>query len=119
MVTRYAKNPVGAHYGLGDWLLQRITAGVMALYTLVALACALLYPVHNHADLRAMFSVTSFRLLTMLFAVALLYHAWVGMRDILMDYLRATAIRLVAQTAVGLLLVFYLIWTASILWGVR
>src|SRR5262249_19118062 len=88
--SRYTKNPVGAHYGLGDWLLQRITAVVMAGYTIVALACALLYPVRTYADWRAMFSITSFRLLTMLFVVALLYHAWVGMRDILMDYLHAT-----------------------------
>jgi succinate dehydrogenase hydrophobic anchor subunit len=38
MVKRYAKTPVGAHYGLGDWLLQRLTAVVMAAYT-VSRAC--------------------------------------------------------------------------------
>ncbi len=119
VVRRYTKNPVGAHYGLGDWLLQRITAVVMAAYTLVAVACALLYPVRTYADWRAMFSITSFRLLTMLFAVALLYHAWVGMRDILMDYVRATGVRLAAQVVVGVMLLFYLVWTASILWGAR
>jgi succinate dehydrogenase / fumarate reductase membrane anchor subunit len=52
-----------------------------------------------------------------MFVAALLYHAWVGMRDILMDYIHATGVRLTAQVAVGLALFFYLVWTASILWG--
>jgi succinate dehydrogenase / fumarate reductase membrane anchor subunit len=53
----------------------------------------------------------------MLFFVALLYHAWIGMRDILMDYIRATGLRLTLQVAVGLALLVYLIWSASILWS--
>ena len=57
------------------------------------------------------------RLFTMLFFAALLYHAWVGMRDILMDYVKATGIRLALQMAVGLALILYLTWAASILWG--
>ena len=28
---------VGAHYGLGDWLVQRFTAGLMAIFTIVLL----------------------------------------------------------------------------------
>ena len=28
---------VGAHYGLRDWLSQRVTAGLMALYTIIVL----------------------------------------------------------------------------------
>src|SRR5260221_1811915 len=44
VVRRYTKNPVGAHYGLGDWLLQRLTAVVMLLYTLLLLACLLMEP---------------------------------------------------------------------------
>ena len=53
----------------------------------------------------------------MLFFMALLYHAWVGMRDILMDYIRATGLRLALQSAVALVLLFYLVWSAAILWA--
>ena len=113
----YRKNPVGAHYGLGDWLLQRLTAVVMAAYTVVFVACLLIHPPAAYAEWKAMFSGTLFRLATMLFIAALLYHAWVGMRDILMDYLHATSVRLTMQAAVGLALLFYLLWAASILWG--
>jgi len=119
MVSRYAKNPVGAHYGLGDWLLQRLTAVVMLLYTVALLACLLMEPPSTYAAWKGLFSGGLFRLATMLFVIALLYHAWVGMRDILMDYLRAAGLRLALEAAVGLALLFYLVWAASILWGPR
>ena len=117
MVKAYAKNPVGAHYGLGDWLLQRLTAVVMALYTLFALGFVLVRAPASYADWKTMFSAGFFRLFTMLFLVALLYHAWVGMRDILMDYIHATGLRLALQSAVAVVLLLYLLWSASILWS--
>ena len=117
MVKRYSKTPVGAHYGLGDWLLQRLTAVVMALYTLVLLACILMRAPGSYTEWKMMFSGGLFRVATTLFFVALLYHAWIGMRDILMDYVRATGMRLALQSAVALVLLFYLVWSASILWG--
>ncbi len=53
----------------------------------------------------------------MLFFLALLYHAWVGVRDIVMDYIKPTGLRLALQFLVGAALVFYLVWSVSILWG--
>ena len=113
----YTKNPVGAHYGLGDWLLQRLTAVVMAVYTVVALVTIAWCAPATYADWRVMFAGTFFRPFTMLFLIALLYHAWVGMRDILMDYIHPTGIRLALQSAVAVVLLLYLIWSASILWS--
>ena len=115
----YTKNPVGAHYGLGDWLLQRLTAVVMALYTIGFAACLLMAPPATYADWKALFSGSVVRLATMFFIAALLYHAWVGMRDIVMDYVKPTSIRLGLQTIIGGALLFQLIWGASILWGTR
>lgn len=114
-----AKNPVGAHYGLLDWLLQRLTAVAMAAYTLVLGALVLWCPPASHADWKALFSGAFIRPLTMLFLLAALYHAWVGVRDIFMDYVRATGLRLALQAAAGFALVFYALWAVSILWGAR
>ena len=116
-MVKYAKTPVGAHHGTGEWLLQRLTAVVMALYTLGMLVTICWQPPVSYAEWKGLFGGTFARVATMLFFTALLYHAWVGMRDILMDYARATGIRLTLQFAVGLALVSYLIWAASILWG--
>jgi len=117
VVKRYSKNPVGAHYGLGDWLLQRLTAVVMAGYTLFVFGCIAVGRPSSYEDLKAVFADGFLRIFTMLFFVALLYHAWVGMRDILMDYVKAAGLRLALQAAVGLALVVYLIWSASILFA--
>ncbi len=113
----YRKNPVGAHYGLGDWLLQRLTGLAMAVYTVVLLISLCLATPRGFEEWRHFFTGPFMRLATLLFFVALVYHAWVGMRDILMDYLHATSVRLGAQVLVALVLAFYLAWAASILWG--
>ena len=118
-MKRYSKNPVGAHYGLADWLLQRLTAVVMALYTLGLAACLLARPPASYADWRSLFAGNFARLATMFFVAALLYHAWVGMRDIVMDYVKPTGMRLGLQAVIGAALLFQLIWAASILWGTR
>jgi succinate dehydrogenase / fumarate reductase, membrane anchor subunit len=117
VVKRYSKVPVGAHFGLGDWLLQRLTAVVMAGYTVFVVLALILHRPTHYAAWKATFSEMWFQVGTMVFVLALVYHAWVGMRDILMDYLRSTGLRLTAQFAVGMLLAFYLVWTAGILWG--
>ena len=119
VVKRYSKIPVGAHYGTGDWLLQRLTAIAMAVYTVAALACFLWKPARSYAELKAMFAGGFLRLGTMLFVAALAYHAWVGMRDILMDYVQPVGMRLALQVMVGGVLIAYVVWSASILWGGR
>jgi len=119
MVKRYTKDPVGAHYGLGDWLLQRLTAIVMAVYTIGMVACLLWHVPSSYADWKAIFSGSLARLATMVFLLALLYHAWVGMRDIVMDYLKPAGLRLVVEAGIALVLIGYAVWGASILWGMR
>jgi succinate dehydrogenase / fumarate reductase membrane anchor subunit len=111
------KVPVGAHYGLTAWLLQRLTAVVMIAYTLLLGAILLAAPPATYADWKGLFAGPFVRLATMLFFLALLYHAWVGVRDIIMDYVKPTGIRLALQLLAGTALVFYLVWSVSILWG--
>ena len=117
MVTR--RQAVGAHYGLKDWLVQRMTAAVMALYTLLVLVIVLLNGGVDHGLWLALFSNAAFRLATFLFMVSLLYHAWIGVRDVYMDYIKPVGLRLALQVATVLLLVAYLGWTIQILWGLR
>jgi succinate dehydrogenase / fumarate reductase membrane anchor subunit len=117
MVTR--RQAVGAHYGLKDWLVQRITAVVMALYTLLLLAIALWNGGIDHTLWKTLFAGGAFRLASFLFMVALLYHAWIGVRDIYMDYIKPVGMRLALQAATVAVLVAYLGWTIQLLWGVK
>lgn len=111
------KHLVGAHYGLADWLAQRLTAVVMVLYTLLVLGIVLWHGGLDHASWQALFERNVFRIASFLFMVSLAYHAWVGMRNISMDYIKPVAIRLPVQTVFLALLVAYLGWTIGVLWG--
>jgi succinate dehydrogenase / fumarate reductase membrane anchor subunit len=113
----YTKNPVGAHYGTGNWLVQRFSALVMAVYIVIAVPYVCVRAPGSYASWKALFAGGFFRLATMLFLVALIWHAWIGMRDILIDYVHGYALRVATQAAVAIVLVFYVIWSASILWG--
>jgi succinate dehydrogenase / fumarate reductase membrane anchor subunit len=117
LVKAYTKTPVGAHYGLGDWLLQRLTAVVMVLFTVGFVICLVVHKPGSYSEWKALFSGTFVRVTTVLFFTVLLYHAWIGMRDILMDYVKPTGIRLFLQSAVVVALLLYLIWIAQILWS--
>ena len=114
MTRRYA---VGAHYGLMDWLLQRLSAVVMAVYTLLVLAIVLWNGGIDHAQWTDLFAHGGFKLASFLFMVALLYHAWIGVRDILMDYIKPAGIRLFLEALTVVALLGYLGWTMQLLWG--
>jgi len=105
-----------AHYGWRDWLSQRITAIVMILYTLLVFGIILWHGGLDYDVWKSLFAGNAFRLATFLFMMALLFHAWVGVRNITMDYIRPTAARLVVQVAVICALVAYAGWTIELLW---
>ena len=79
----------GAHYGLRDWLAQRITAAIMALFTLILLVQVLFSkgPL-GYYGWAGIFSAQWMKALTFAVFLALTYHVWVGMRDIWMDYVK-------------------------------
>ena len=116
MVTSVGKDVVGAHYGLRDWLSQRITAVVMMLYTILLLGIVLWHGGIDYASWKTLWAGNAFRLATFLFMASLLWDAWVGMRNILMDYVKPVGIRLGLQGVVIALLVAYLGWTIQVIW---
>lgn len=109
---------VGAHYGLRDWLAQRVTAIVMAVYTVVLLVLFLTAGEASYEGWAGLFAMQWFKLLTLVTFLSLLYHAWVGMRNVWMDYVKPMGLRLVLQAATILWLVACAAYAAQILWRV-
>ncbi len=107
---------VGAHYGLRDWLSQRATAVVMALFTFVLLAQVLTGGPLGYDSWSAIFSRQWMKVFTLVVIVSLAYHAWVGMRDVLMDYIKPVGLRLVLQVATIAWLVGCSGWAVQVLW---
>ena len=113
------REPIGAHYGLRDWLMQRITAIVITLYILLLLGLLLFTPGMNLETWQELSTHTWFKLVTFAALICVFLHAWVGMRDIIMDYIRPTGIRLTLEVLVIGALLLYTGWTIQILWGIR
>lgn len=110
---------VGAHYGLRDWLSQRITAALMALFTVVVLVQLLFTRGPIGYDAWAgIFAAQWMKVLTFTVIAALLYHVWVGMRDIWMDYVQPVGIRLVLQVFTIVWLVACAGWAIQVLWRI-
>ena len=108
---------VGAHYGLRDWLSQRVTAGLMAIFTLVVLAQVIFSrgPI-GYDKWAGIFASQWMKVLTFAVIVALLYHVWVGMRDVWMDYIKPVGARLVLQIFTIVWLLGCASWAIQVLW---
>jgi succinate dehydrogenase / fumarate reductase membrane anchor subunit len=107
---------VGAHYGLRDWLMQRVTAVIMLAYT-VALAIFLLTIPSSYEGWKGLFSHSWVQLLTQITILAVLLHAWVGIRDIWMDYVKPVCVRLTLHVLTLLWLLSCLIYSIKVVWG--
>ena len=105
--------------GLRAWLVQRVSAIYLAVFLVYAVAHLLVAPPAGYAEWHAWLGGPAMGVATLLFFVALLLHAWVGLRDILIDYVPVTALRVVLLSAVGLGLVACGLWAAQVLFAAR
>ena len=108
---------VGAHYGVRDWLGQGITAGLIAIFTLIVLAQVLFTagPI-GYDKWAGIFASQWMKVLTFTIILALLFHVWVGIRNVFMDYIKPVAVRLTLQVFSILWLVGCAGWAIQVLW---
>jgi succinate dehydrogenase / fumarate reductase membrane anchor subunit len=113
MVKRHV---VGAHYGLKDWLAQRVTAIYMALFSVVFGIRLLCLGEFNYYNWSALWASAAVQFFGFLFVLSVIYHAWVGVRDIWMDYGKPDGLRLALHLVTLFLLIGYTGWAVRILW---
>jgi len=90
---------------------------VMLLYALLLLGvfAARREPM-DYGAWKAFFAQGWMRVATLIFAVSYAWHAWVGLRDILMDYARPASLRFALQVLSILAVAVYFGWAVQILW---
>ncbi len=118
-VTNFARS------GVADWVIQRATAVVLAVYTVFLFGYLLFTPDLDYASWRGLFDQTWVKIFTLISLLATCAHAWIGMWTVGTDYIgmhyfgeNANRWRAVYQFGCVLVLFVYLIWGSSILWGV-
>lgn len=112
---------VGSGYGTMDFIAQRTTAVILAVYTTIFLITVIFTKI-DYDSWRNLFTFTWFgfptgKISTFLAFLAVVYHAWVGVRDIWMDYVTCATLRLSLQVLTVMWLVSSIIYFTSILWS--
>ena len=102
--------------GFSAWLTQRLSAIYMAIFIVVAIVWALITDI-NYTIWQSGFETTVVKLAVLLFGLSLLMHAWIGLRDVLIDYIHPIGLRLTMMTLLALFLLANGFWLLSVLWG--
>ena len=107
-----------SHQGLRDWAIQRVSAIIMAVYSLALITYLIFHPGLAYSEWRAIFAMTSIKVATILFLLSLMFHAWIGMWTIFTDYVKPFVIRAILNVLVLIMLFGCFIWGILILWSV-
>lgn len=102
--------------GVQDWMVQRVSAYVLALYTLFLLGFVLFTDL-TYETWGGLFAQTWFRIFSLLALLSIGAHAWIGLWTVTTDYIKAAMPRFLVQAACGLTMFVYLVWGVQILWG--
>lgn len=119
-MVKVRRNLTGANYGIVSWLQQRITAVIMLVFVLAFMVFIFALALNVNSSItswQAIFSCTLTKILIQIFVIALVLHAWVGIRDLWMDYIQYNAIKLTLHTLTILWLVGSLLYSIKVIWA--
>ena len=113
-----------AFTGPSNWKIQRITSILMAVYLVFIVGYLMTNPALTYDQWSELNSLLPMRVFTLLVVAAVAFHAWIGMRCVFTDYItvrligpKANGLRNTLQVGLAFMLLFYLLWTIKILWG--
>jgi succinate dehydrogenase / fumarate reductase membrane anchor subunit len=104
--------------GLRDWLIQRVTAVILLIYTFFILGFIILHPQLQYDEWQMLFSNNSVKIFSLLVLVSILLHAWIGMWTVFTDYIKSPYIRLILLILVAILFFWCLSYGVIVLWGI-
>jgi succinate dehydrogenase / fumarate reductase membrane anchor subunit len=102
-------------HGLQDWLLQRLTAIYLACFLVYLLLHFLVQPQHTFQEWHDWVTRPAMIIATAMFILAVLVHGWVGMRDVVLDYVHAISLRITVLSLIALTLIGSGIWAVRML----
>lgn len=102
--------------GTQDWLLLRASAIIIALYTFYIVGFIVITDL-NYTVWRTFFAFPITKIFTILTLISILVHAWIGLWQVLTDYVKSIALRLSLQLSFIVILMSYLIYGTIVVWG--
>jgi len=102
---------------LRDWLARRITAVIWGVYAPFIWWVIAALPRMDYWQWKVLWQTPVVRYATVILIASLLFHAWVGVRNIYMDYIKDPALRLALYVLTIGALLYYAVWSIKILWS--
>lgn len=102
--------------GLRAWLVQRVTALYMLFFVIFLAAHFLIDPPQSYLAWRSWMLSPSVSSAFVVFSAALLAHVWVGIRDVILDYVQPIGVRVLGLALLGFGLCGLGAWVIRILW---
>ena len=103
--------------GAQDWLIQRVSAVILAVYTFLIIGFFIFHSDHNYENWRILFRSDWMRYSSLLALLSLIVHAWIGVWTVITDYIKPVIIRITRQLMAFFALLAYLVWGIKIIWG--
>ncbi len=104
--------------GVHDFILVRASALVLASYLLFIVGYLAFTPELTYATWQGLFSGLGMKVYTLIALIAVLIHGWIGMWQVLTDYIKPVGLRAALQFVINLVLLAYVFAGVVILWGV-
>jgi len=102
--------------GFHDWIVQRVTAVLIAVYVIFLFGFLCLHHPLDYTVWHQLFSHTAMKVATVIVMLSVIWHAWIGLWTVFTDYVKNCAVRLLLEIIVIIALLSYVIWCIDILW---
>ena len=96
--------------GLQAWVIQRVTAIYIAIATLILAYCLTLNTPENFQQWHEVVSIPYVTIFLALLVISILYHAWIGIRDVILDYVKPVGLRLLISSMIIFVLLGSGVW---------
>jgi len=103
--------------GLKDWLVQRVTAAWLVVYSLFLFGFIMAHPHLDFSQWQALFHQQWFKIASIMALAAISLHAWVGLWTVTTDYIKCMMLRVSVQMFILAWLLGQFIWGLIIVWG--
>ena len=104
--------------GLGEWVVQRLTAVYLLVYIIIALIYFTIWPISSYTDWVQLSSNLFYQISTLLFIFSLLAHAWLGLKSVFLDYIKPWRLRFLLQMVLATVLLGIGVWALLVI-GVK
>lgn len=104
--------------GLQDWLIQRISAVILAIYTVFLVVYFVTHPTLQYEQWHMLFTCKVMKYASALALLSLVAHAWIGIWTVITDYVKSCVLRLCIEIFFIIALLICLMWGICIIWSI-